>query len=285
MFTSCPGCARQYRIRAEQLTAAKGQVKCGFCGQQFSALERLSDNPLPLPVQKFPAGLSEPAAETLQSEVASHAFEHEPQFEIPRQPVLKSTKTSGVHSRADFHLTANIDGLPDELQEVLLEESEPPRSRIGAFFWGLGALLLIVAIAAQLAWFNRDYLLRQYPEIMPWAKQICERLGCDLLRQRNVSAIEILNRDVRLHPIYTDSLLVNATMANRSDSIQPFPRIQFTLFDTNGQMVAFREFTPGEYLDDSIAINDGMQPEQPVHFVLEVTGPTNSAVSFEFRFL
>ena len=80
-------------------------------------------------------------------------------------------------------------------------------------------------------------------------------------------------------------MLVNATMANRSERTQPFPGIQFSLFDTNGAMIASREFSPDEYLDKSISIDRGMTPERPVHFVLEVTGPVEGAVSFEFRFL
>jgi hypothetical protein len=137
----------------------------------------------------------------------------------------------------------------------------------------------------QLVWFNRDYILREYPELVPLVKQLCEKYNCQFMRHRNISAIKLLNRDVRFHPLYNDALLVNATMANRSDKIQPFPRIQLTLFDTIGKMIAFREFNPSEYLDDSILTNEGMLPDQPVHFVLEITGPTKGAVSFEFRFL
>ena len=50
MFTDCPGCARQFRIRAAQLSAAGGRVKCGYCGRQFNALEHLQDKPLPTQV-------------------------------------------------------------------------------------------------------------------------------------------------------------------------------------------------------------------------------------------
>jgi len=46
MFTNCPTCARQFRIRASQLATAEGFVQCGFCGKQFNALERLYDKPL-----------------------------------------------------------------------------------------------------------------------------------------------------------------------------------------------------------------------------------------------
>ena len=88
-----------------------------------------------------------------------------------------------------------------------------------------------------------------------------------------------------MHPQYDDTLLVNATISNRSGRVQPYPRIQLALFDTNGRVIASRKFKPEEYLDNSINIEDGMPVEQPVHFVLELTGPTRTAVSFEFRFL
>ena len=47
MYTVCPNCAKQFHIYAEHIAAAGGQVRCGFCSQQFNALERLSDEPLP----------------------------------------------------------------------------------------------------------------------------------------------------------------------------------------------------------------------------------------------
>jgi hypothetical protein len=95
----------------------------------------------------------------------------------------------------------------------------------------------------------------------------------------------LLNRDVRLHPNYANTLLVNATMANQGDRAQPYPVIQFALFDTSGKVIAAREFAPQEYLDNSINLDQGMPVNQPVHFVLEIAGPAQGAVSFEFRFL
>ena len=152
-------------------------------------------------------------------------------------------------------------------------------------FWSFTIVFLLLAIIVQVSWFNRDELLRRYPEIRPWAQLVCEKFQCELIREYKTSDIKLLNRDVRLHPRYTDTLLVNATMANRSQKVQPFPRIQFSLFDTDGRIIASRKFRPEEYLDNSIDIKNGMPVNQPVHFVLEVTGSTDKAVSFEFRFL
>lgn len=43
MFTRCPHCSTVFRIYAEQLTQAHGQVRCGICDRSFNALESLSE--------------------------------------------------------------------------------------------------------------------------------------------------------------------------------------------------------------------------------------------------
>lgn len=279
MFTICPDCSRQYRVNADQLAAASGQVQCGYCGRQFNALERISDRPVVVADDR----LRELRISSPGSDDRPASLEREPQFDIPiTGPAIESEPLPDNSGSGSQGLGA--EELPDDLPEDLREEPAPKSGGHG-LLWGTGAFFLILVIAAQLAWFNRDQLLQRYPELRPWAKQLCERLDCSVYRHREISSIKILNRDVRLHPVVDNALLVNATMANRSGRIQPFPGIQFSLFDTNGAMIASREFLPEEYLDESIAIDEGMSPERPVHFVLEVTGPVEGAVSFEFRFL
>lgn len=271
MYTLCPDCSRQYRVRAEQLSAAQGLVICGFCGRKFNALEKLHDRPQRPPPVPLPE-VNEPAATA-------------PTPIIPA-PVLKA----GVKSRPQDHFEmsrpAVVVQAPLDVAGALIDEEATrtgtTRRRSG---WATGSLALVLLFAFQLAWFNRDALLQSYPQLVPWAESLCGHFSCTLHRQRDLAAIRILNRDVRLHPNYADMLLVNATMANQSDQAQPFPKIQFTLFDTSGQMLGYREFAAEEYLDRSINVARGMIPGQPVHFVLEIAGPTQDAVSFEFRFL
>ena len=291
MFTDCPECRRQFRVRAPQLTAAKGLVKCGFCGAQFNALERLHDSPLSTQALKVP--------------IISGALEGEPQFEIPDTDASEDKPKTGLQDAlpaTDKIIGKDLktEGNPSEdevapekqsingefpFPEELLEEDTARPGIINRLFWSTGVLFLLLISTAQLAWFNRDVLLSRYPELMPWVEQLCDEIQCQLIRHRDVQAIKLLNRDVREHPSYEKTLLVNATMSNQSSTIQPYPQIQLTLFDTNGKLIAYREFRPEDYLDASIAITSGMMPDDPVHFVLEVTGSTDNAVSFEFRFL
>ena len=43
MYTQCPDCATVFRVTAEALRAAQGDVRCGVCATSFNALENLSE--------------------------------------------------------------------------------------------------------------------------------------------------------------------------------------------------------------------------------------------------
>ena len=75
MFTDCPSCNSLFRVRAAQLGAADGWVRCGNCDEIFYALERLYDTPvtrLSTPRQTAETAAAETAAaETAAAETAA----------------------------------------------------------------------------------------------------------------------------------------------------------------------------------------------------------------------
>jgi hypothetical protein len=276
---------------------------------QFNALERLHDSPLP-PNRAEAVPVSIPGPDSLDPE---------PEFEIPDQQPAPDPADEPIHEQQRQIESSSAAGTipahdtePDqapgqqekitnlqedeasaalpvadqgELAELLLEEPENSAGNGTRWWWAAGAVLVLLAGMAQFVWFQRDEVLSRYPALIPWAERMCARLDCNVIRFRDVSAIKLINRDVREHPRYEHALLVNATMSNQSSTRQPYPDIQLSLYDTEGSLISHRIFTPREYLDDSIDIAQGMAPNIPVHFVLEVTGPTEGAVSFEFKFL
>jgi predicted Zn finger-like uncharacterized protein len=57
VYTQCPDCATVFRVTAEALRAAQGDVRCGICSTTFNALENLSEqafNPAAAPEAPFP---------------------------------------------------------------------------------------------------------------------------------------------------------------------------------------------------------------------------------------
>lgn len=289
MITDCPACRRQFRVYAWQLSAAGGLVQCGYCGERYNALERLHDQPLP----------ATPALPSSAADHSSPGVVDEPQFYIPGSqqasaPVYDEVTaeeytTPGVPV-ADGDLKAGMqeqtgDDEGDEIPPELLIPERPAPPLWGRLLWGLGILLLITMVIVQLAWFNRDRLLERYPEYRPLVKSLCERYGCETVREYDLDAIVLLNRDVRDHPRYSDTLLVNATVENQSDHVQPYPRIRLILYDTGGNISGYRIFNPELYLENGVDIEAGMPVRVPVHIVLELTGATEAAVSFEFDFI
>lgn len=271
-------------------------MQCGFCGHQFNALERLYDKPVivanELVEQEQLA--AEPEFFIPELEVESQDIEEvtgntrEPAFDMeidlpdpePEPEPQTSTASTNI-SVATSEKPADEYPFPEEL----VIEEKPKAGKVSKLLWSLGVLLLLLAGTAQAAWFNRDILLSRYPQYLPQARQVCQHFKCTLIRNRNISAIKLLNRDVRIHPRYEDALLVNATMINLSNYTQRYPQVLLSLFNTDGKVIAYRQVAPTDYLDSSMDINKGMATDKPVHFVLEVADNGIGAVSFEFDFL
>jgi len=308
MYADCPNCKTEFHITAKHISAASGKVQCGICDHVFNAVARLHDEAIlqklkPAGTDSIDAGVNvgarqadsehsdEPDLHPTGAEaiIAADAEPPDPQADSPAVGEAADAHRRGQgsdHNEPVFE--AEIDPDVDLAYAAVageLEQAEPAKNRSLALFWSAGALSLLLIAVAQVLWFQRDLVLQHYPEAVPYARQLCERFQCAIIRKRDLSAIELLNRDVRLHPTFGETLLVNATMMNQLAGIQPYPTVQFNLFDTGGAIIGSRKFTPQQYLDQSIAVHAGMQPGSPVHFVLEITGQTLNAVSFEFRFL
>ena len=126
---------------------------------------------------------------------------------------------------------------------------------------------------------------RANPAAQAFYLQACEWLGCRIETADGTDRIELLARDVRDHPQYQETLLVNATLVSHSQTVTFFPVIQLGLFDNTSQVIGIRRFEPHEHLDKSIDLGGGMPPNRSVYIVLEVAGVGMRAVGFEFSFL
>ena len=66
MFTQCSKCETVFRLSAEVLRAAGGQVRCGRCGEVFNALARLAEDGKGFLQGESPLDLETRADEILQ---------------------------------------------------------------------------------------------------------------------------------------------------------------------------------------------------------------------------
>ena len=169
-------------------------------------------------------------------------------------------------------------------EELIAAQAQPVADSRGHPLWAIAAGLLLLLGATQYGWYQRENLVERMPALRPAIEAVCARLGCELKPQRDLDAIKVLARDVRDHPRFKDSLLVNATLENGAAFTQPYPVLELTLYDAAGTRIGVRRFQPDEYLDSSVPVKQGMKPQQPVYIVLEIARPVEDAVSFEFKF-
>jgi len=97
--------------------------------------------------------------------------------------------------------------------------------------------------------------------------------------------IQLLSRDVRVHPTEEKALLISAAMINNADFAQPYPDVKIRLSDISGNIVAERIFTAKTYIGSATNPFSLMKSKIPVHIKFEVVDPGKDAVNFEFSFL
>jgi predicted Zn finger-like uncharacterized protein len=280
MYTRCPKCSTFFSLGAEQLRAARGQVRCGNCLEMFDGLRFLTDD----------ASGPHRAALPLGTEAASLVPQQGPG---PGQPVgsgeaSKDEATAGPAPPPVLEASAHSDSgkqIPEVLKEDLARAEAERRSRANSWLFTTAAVLLLGGLAVQYAWFKPAGLLAAYPQARPWLEALCTRTGCALPERRDPSKIQMLARDVRVHPRYEGALLVSATLVNVAAQAQPYPRMQFNVFNVNGQTIASRVFEPKEFLSPDVNVDGEMSPRKPLQIAIEMIAPEEAAVSYEFRFL
>ena len=67
MYTQCSKCETVFKLSAETLRAAGGQVRCGKCGELFNALARLAEESSAFPPGESPLELEARADSILES--------------------------------------------------------------------------------------------------------------------------------------------------------------------------------------------------------------------------
>ncbi len=146
-------------------------------------------------------------------------------------------------------------------------------------------LLLIAGLGLQLLVFRSYDIATQWPQTRPILTRACQYLPCVYSGRRDPRKIQLVNRDIRVHPSTKHALLISATLLNQAGYAQPFPRVDIKLSDLSGEVVAERIFSPHDYLKKGESRLKLLRPDIPTVITLDVLDPGNEAVNFEFRFL
>jgi predicted Zn finger-like uncharacterized protein len=131
MFTQCSKCETVFRLSAEVLRAAGGQVRCGRCGEVFNALARLAEDATSFTQGESSFELETRADEILQSLEPIAPAETAPsqRVEIAELEIIDPLVDDELITEASLEFTLP----PGELDRIFIETPTPgPLQRLVA---------------------------------------------------------------------------------------------------------------------------------------------------------
>jgi len=195
----------------------------------------------------------------------------EPELESFAVPEPKPTASAG--SKAS-QLVRQIN------HEIDLDFNAEGRFARWRWLGGVAILVLLVTLAAQFAWMQRD----TYAKMDQWRglyQGACNVLGCTLPAQEDLSQIRTSNVLVRDHKVLDNVKLIDAVLTNRAPFKQPFPVLIIQYTDVNGELVADQAFRPEDYLRGELTGSTLMPMNTRVYVSIPIRDPGQRAVNYQ----
>jgi predicted Zn finger-like uncharacterized protein len=134
LFTQCSKCETVFKLSAEVLRAASGQVRCGKCGEVFNALARLAEDSTAFETGESPFDLEARAYTILETvppphvahDVAKDYYEEfaPPGVEIARLEILDADDAQDGDADAERSMEFTLP--PGELDRIFVESKKRP---------------------------------------------------------------------------------------------------------------------------------------------------------------
>jgi hypothetical protein len=142
--------------------------------------------------------------------------------------------------------------------------------------------VLLLALLLQIALADRNRLAADR-DWRPRIAALCGVFGCSIPPWHEPAALHVTSRDLRPHPTLPGVLVVSATFRNDAPYAQPWPQLQLSLQNLDGESLGLRRFAPREYLGTTPAAG-GIGAGQSASIRLEILDPGKRAVAFSFEF-
>ncbi len=120
MYTQCPDCGTVFKVTADALRVAQGDVRCGICSTSFSALDYLSERPLLRPHEGEP---SHDDTITVEETPGTEFIE----LSSPAESAAESSPSApGGDPATDSALAATDEGAGDEPADADVDTGAEP---------------------------------------------------------------------------------------------------------------------------------------------------------------
>ena len=226
-ITQCPQCGTHFKITREQSKSHKGMVRCGQCKTVFNAVEHLYTQPEQL---DLPLMLDDIADAT--GMFAAY------------NPYNTIDSSAAISPEAAARLANDFSHLAD----VYVKPKAKPESPRRTLLWAIGALLVLLVLLAQAAYFLRVDIAARLPGIKPALIKICEQFKCTLPLPQKIDLLSIESSELESDPSQSNIITLHALLRNSAPYALDYPNIEFTLTDIQENTIARHTFGPAEYL-------------------------------------
>jgi len=266
MTTRCPACGTAFRVTPQQLQAQHGTVRCGRCAHVFDGFKTLATLPDETPMEAAPQ-----AAPIAAAPVVEPAPTASPYLAPPAEPAMPIYGTAAITAAP----------LALEAEETLLEE--PPRRSGG---WVFGILLMLLALAAQGAYYYRSEIAARVPEARPQLSRMCELLHCAVALPQQPDKISIEASDIQgIDPANPGLIVLTVTLRNNAATDLGYPSLDVVLTNAKDHTKARRIFVPAEYLDPGKNARAGIAPNAEITVRLPLDTGDLGAAGFRVALL
>nr|WKF57338.1 hypothetical protein HUO10_001817 [Paraburkholderia busanensis] len=164
----------------------------------------------------------------------------------------------------------------------VVRETRPaePR-RLGWLIGGVVvAVLLVLALLAQLAWWQRETVLVYFPSTQTLYAKACAKLGCIVTPPHDIDGLQVEPSDLRQID-GPHKLELKMPLRNRFNVALAYPAIELTLLDDQNNVAVRRVLWPQDYVPPGTAIAAGLPARTTQTMIVHLD--TGNAVASNFR--
>jgi len=175
----------------------------------------------------------------------------------------------------------------DDIQELDFDDiknlGQKEKSKHGGF-WLLTTLLGLFLLGGQFIHKNRAELALN-SKLGPTIKKAYTYFPSNLEPNWQLDKYEVLSNSVTVHPEQSEQLLLNITFLNTALHAQMYPTVRLVLRNRWGKNIAYRDFSPKDYLTNNLSANSSSQAliksNQRYKISIAVEDPGTEAKDFE----
>ncbi len=261
LIATCPSCSAAFVVSQQQLTAHKGDVRCGKCKTVFNAFNHLSS--------VDDTNTKPPTAEITAEDFAEEIAIEEANAKTERTKAEAQSRPATVipaFNAANF----NLDNASGNYAENPAFELSNTKER-ASWIWWLLAVLLFTALVLQATYYFRTNIAAQLPQTKPYLEQACETLGCEIELPKDAQYLVIDDSDLQEDTEREGLIRFNTTLLNRAAYAQAYPLLELTLTDAKDKVLIRKRFKPNQYLEPNTPIDEGIPANDSVYIKLALT--------------